>query len=86
MTQSERIYMEARERLLNAPDTIVDEDFIKDVIEDTYPEMSFIEQELLAGEIHIPSLVEDVKEQLAEEESSDRDPLAHVGMRMGDFI
>ena len=86
MTQSEKVYMEARERLLNAPDTIVDEDFIKDVIEDTYPEMSFIEQELLAGEINISSLVEDVKEQLAEEESSDRDPLAHVGMRMGDFI
>ena len=86
MTQSEKVYMEARERLLNAPDTIVDEDFIKDVIEDTYPEMSFIEQELLAGEINIPSLVEDVKEQLAEEESYDRDPLAHVGMRQGDFI
>ena len=86
MTQSEKVYMEARERLLNAPDTIVDEDFIKDVIEDTYPEMSFIEQELLAGEINIPSLVEDVKEQLAEEESNDRDPLAHVGMRQGDFI
>ena len=86
MTHSEKIYMEARERLLNAPDTIVDEDFIAEVIQDTYPEMSFIEQDSLAGEIHIPSLVEDVKEQLAEEESNDRDPLAHVGMRMGDFI
>ena len=86
MTQSERIYMEARERLLNDHTALVTDEFIMEVIQDLYSELDFMEQTALLDSINIPSLVEDVKEQLAEEESSDRDPLAHVGMRMGDFI
>ena len=86
MTQSERIYMEARERLLNDHTAIVTDEFIMEVIQDLYSELDFMEQTALLDSINIPSLVEDVKEQLAEEESYDRDPLAHVGMRQGDFI
>ena len=86
MTQSERIYMEARERLLNNHTAIVTDEFIMEVIQDLYGDLDFMGQQALLDSINIPSLVEDVKEQLAEEESYDRDPLAHVGMRMGDFI
>lgn len=86
MTQSERIYMEARERLLNDSTVLVTDEFIMEVIQDLYGDKDFMEQTALLYSINIPSLVEDVKEQLAEEESNDRDPLAHVGMRMGDFI
>lgn len=86
MTQSERIYMEARERLLNDHTAIVTDEFIMEVIQDLYGDLDFMGQQALLDSINIPSLVEDVKEQLAEEESYDRDPLAHVGMRMGDFI
>lgn len=86
MTQSERIYIEAKDRAVNAPDTLVTEDLLVEVIQDLYPELSFMEQTALLESIHISSLVEDVKEQLAEEESYDRDPLAHVGMKVSDFI
>ena len=86
MTQSERIYMEARERLLNDHTTLVTEEFLMEVIQDLYGDKDFMEQTALLDSINIPSLVEDVKEQLAEEESSDRDPLAHVGMKVSDFI
>ena len=86
MTHSEKVYMEARERLLNTPDTIVDDEFLLEVIQDLYGDLDFMEQTNLLYSICVPALVEDVKEQLAEEESNNRDPLAHVGMRMGDFI
>lgn len=86
MTQSERIYMEARERLLNDHTAIVTDEFIMEVIQDLYGDLDFMGQQALLDSINIPSLVEDVKEQLAEEESSDRDPLAHVGMKVSDFI
>lgn len=86
MTQSEKIYMEARERLLNDHTAIVTDEFIMEVIQDLYGDLDFMGQQALLDSINIPSLVEDVKEQLAEEESSDRDPLAHVGMKVSDFI
>lgn len=86
MTQSERIYIEAKDRAVNAPDTLITDEFIMEVIQDLYGDLDFMGQQALLDSINIPSLVEDVKEQLAEEESYDRDPLAHVGMRMGDFI
>lgn len=86
MTQSERIYMEARERLLNAPDTIVDDSFIMEVIQDLYGDLSFMEQLTLSESINVSALVEDVREELKEAESYDRDPLAHVGMKVSDFI
>ncbi|MGM9948532.1 MAG: hypothetical protein ACI33P_00335 [Lysinibacillus sp.] len=86
MTQSERIYMEARERLLNNHTAIVTDEFIMEVIQDLYGDLDFMGQQALLDSINIPSLVEDVKEQLAEEESYDRDPLAHVGMSPRDFI
>lgn len=86
MTQSERIYMEARERLLNDHTAIVTDEFIMEVIQDLYSDLDFMGQQALLDSINIPSLVEDVKEQLAEEESYDRDPLAHVGMKESDFI
>ena len=86
MTQSEKVYMEARERLLNDHTALVTDEFIMEVIQDLYGDKDFMEQTALLDSINIPSLVEDVKEQLAEEESSDRDPLAHVGMKVSDFI
>lgn len=86
MTQSERIYMEARERLLNDHTAIVTDEFIMEVIQDLYGDLDFMGQQALLDSINIPSLVEDVKEQLAEEESYDRDPLAHMGMKVSDFI
>ena len=86
MTQSERIYLEAKERVLNSPDTLVTEELIVEVIQDLYPELSFMEQTALLESIHISSLIEDVREELKEEESYNHSPLEHVGMRMGDFV
>ena len=86
MTQSEKVYMEARERLLNDHTALVTDEFIMEVIQDLYGDLDFMEQTNLLYSISVPSLVEDVKEQLAEEESYDRDPLAHVGMKVSDFI
>ena len=86
MTHSEKVFLEARERMLNAPDTLVTEDFLNEVIQDLYPELSFIEQSALLESIHIPALIEDVQEELKEEESYNHSPLAHVGMKAGDFV
>ena len=59
MTHSEKVFLKARERMLNAPDTLVTEDFLNEVIQDLYPELSFIEQSALLESIHIPALIEE---------------------------
>lgn len=87
MTHSEKVYLLAKERLKNIPSTVVTEAFLMDVIQDLYGDnLPLMEQSALLKSIHIPALIEDVREELKEEESYNHSPLAHVGMKAGDFV
>ena len=86
MTQSERVFLEAKERAVADKNIVITEDFIREVIYDLYSDSDLITQTALQKSIHIPSLIEDVREELKEEESYNHSPLEHVGMRVKDFV
>ena len=86
MTQSERVFLEAKERAVADKNIVITEDFIMEVIYDLCSESDLIQQTAILKSIHIPSLIEDVREELKEEESYNHSPLEHVGMKVRDFI
>ena len=62
MTQSEKVFLEAKERAVADRNIIVTEDFIMEVICDLYSDLDFVQQTALLESIHISSLIEDVRE------------------------
>ena len=86
MTQSEKVYLEAKDRAMADKNIIITEDFIMEVIQDLYNDLDFMEQDSLLKSIHISSLIEDVREELKEEDSYNHSPLEHVGMHVKDFV
>ena len=86
MTQSEKVFLEAKERAVADKNIVITEDFILEVIQDLYSHLDIMQQAALLESIHISSLIEDVREELKEKESYNHSPLEHVGMKVGDFV